>query len=161
VRADVHVFTDWFYYVPLGILGMIRWVSWLIRRLPAALYRPWHNGHVEDISIVVPVYREDPEIFAKAIESWLANNVVEVILVIDASDRVCLEVASRYTDDHPVTIIVTDVPGKRDALKRGWDAARTPIVPIRLRLAFGNRLMKSTPGNGPSTCPPALGFSRL
>lgn len=124
--ADVHVFTDWFYYVPLGILGMVRWISWLIRRVPAALYRPWHNDHVEKISIVVPVYQEDPDIFAKAIESWLANHVAEVILVIDVSDTVCQAVAKRY----PVTVIITDVPGKRDALKRGWDAARTPIVAL-------------------------------
>jgi cellulose synthase/poly-beta-1,6-N-acetylglucosamine synthase-like glycosyltransferase len=32
---------------------------------------------------VVPVYQEDPVIFATAIESWLANDVEEVILVID------------------------------------------------------------------------------
>lgn len=126
MHADAHALTDWFYYVPLGVLGMVRWVSWLIRRIPAALYRPWHNDHVEQITVVVPVYQEEPRIFAKAIESWLANRVTDVILVIDASDVVCQAVASRY----PVRVIVTDVPGKRDALRRGWEAARTPIVAL-------------------------------
>ena len=32
-----------YYYVlgtPLGLLGLIRWGCWLVRRIPAALYRP-------------------------------------------------------------------------------------------------------------------------
>jgi cellulose synthase/poly-beta-1,6-N-acetylglucosamine synthase-like glycosyltransferase len=126
MRAYIHVFTDWLYYLPIGLLGVIRWTSWLIRRLPAALYRPWHNDHFEPVSVVVPVYREDPTIFARAIESWLANGVAEVILVIDAGDQVCQDIAREY----PVTVIVTDVPGKRDALRRGWEAASTPLVAL-------------------------------
>lgn len=69
----IHVFTDYLYFLPLGLLGMVRWVNWLIRRFPASLYRPVHNDHRESISAVVPVYQEDPVIFAHAIESWLAN----------------------------------------------------------------------------------------
>jgi Glycosyltransferase like family 2 len=118
--------TDWLYYLPIGLLGMVRWSTWLVRRVPAALYRPVVNGFRLPVSVVVPVYQEDPEIFAKAIESWLANAVAEVILVIDASDVVCLGVARRY----PVRVIVTEVPGKRDALRRGWEAARSPLVAL-------------------------------
>lgn len=124
--SSAHVVTDWLYYLPLGLLGMIRWVSWLIRRFPAALYRPIRNRHREPMTIVVPVYQEDPKIFAYAIESWLRNNVDEVILVIDASDLACQEVASRY----PVTVVITETPGKRDALRVGWEAASTPLVAL-------------------------------
>jgi cellulose synthase/poly-beta-1,6-N-acetylglucosamine synthase-like glycosyltransferase len=126
VRGYVHVLTDWLYFLPLGLLGMVRWVSWLIRRIPASLYRPVHNDHREPVSVVVPVYQEDPVIFAHAIESWLANNVAEVILVIDASDKVCQAVAARY----PVTVVITTTPGKRDALRVGWEHATTPIVAL-------------------------------
>jgi glycosyltransferase involved in cell wall biosynthesis len=118
--------TDWLYYLPLGLLGLVRWTIWLIRRVPAALYRPYVSGYQAPMSVVVPVYQEDPEIFAKAIESWLANDVAEVILVVDVSDVICLGVAARY----PVTVIVTDVPGKRHALRTGWEAARTPLVAL-------------------------------
>ncbi len=86
--------------------------SWTTYRLP--------------MTIVVPVYQEDPRIFAAAIESWLANDVEEVILVIDASDKLCQEIARRY----PVTVLITDVPGKRDALRRGWRRARTDLVAL-------------------------------
>lgn len=126
MRGYIHVFTDYLYFLPLGLLGMVRWVSWLIRRFPASLYRPVQNNHREPISVVVPVYQEDPVIFARAIESWLANDVAEIILVIDASDKVCQEVALRYA----VTVVTTTIPGKRDALRVGWERAGTPLVAL-------------------------------
>jgi cellulose synthase/poly-beta-1,6-N-acetylglucosamine synthase-like glycosyltransferase len=118
-----------YYYVlgtPIGVLGLIRWATWLIRRIPAVLYKPIVNNYRLPMSIVVPTYQEDPVIFAAAIESWLANRVEEVILVIDSSDRTCQEIARRY----PVTVVITDVPGKRDALRKGWRAARTELVAL-------------------------------
>jgi cellulose synthase/poly-beta-1,6-N-acetylglucosamine synthase-like glycosyltransferase len=117
---------DYLYWVPLGVLGVIRWAFWLVRRIPATLYRPVRNDHSASMSVVVPVYQEDPRIFELAIASWLQNAVDEVILVIDESDTLCQQVAARY----PVTVIVTDVPGKRDALRRGWEAARTELVAL-------------------------------
>jgi glycosyltransferase involved in cell wall biosynthesis len=118
-----------YYYVlgtPLGVLGLFRWSCWLIRRVPAVLYKPVVNDFRTTMSIAVPVYQEDPVIFETAIRSWLANGVEEVILVIDASDKVCQEIASRY----PVTVVITDVPGKRDALVKGWNAASTELVAL-------------------------------
>ena len=118
-----------YYYVlgtPLGVLGLFRWGCWLVRRIPAVLYKPIVNDFRTSISIAVPVYQEDPIIFETAIQSWLANNVEEVILVIDQSDKVCQEIASRY----PVTVVITDVPGKRDALVKGWNAASTELVAL-------------------------------
>ncbi len=118
-----------YYYVlgtPLGVLGLVRWSFWLVRRIPAVLYRPVADGPQLPMSVVVPVYQEDPVVLAAAIESWLDNHVSEVILVIDASDRICQEVASRYA----VTVIITDVPGKRDALRKGWTYASTELVAL-------------------------------
>jgi cellulose synthase/poly-beta-1,6-N-acetylglucosamine synthase-like glycosyltransferase len=118
-----------YYYVlgtPLGVLGLIRWGCWLVRRIPAVLYRPVLDEYPLSLSLVVPVYQEDPRVFAVAIESWLANDVEEVILVIDASDKLCQEIARRY----PVTVLVTTVPGKRDALRRGWRRAQTDLVAL-------------------------------
>ncbi len=113
-------------YVPLGVLGLIRWISWLLRRTPAALYQPVVNSHWEPLSVVVPVYQEDPAVFRRALESWLANDVAEIICVIDETDLCSQAIASEL----PVTVIVTPVPGKRDALRRGWEAASTPLVAL-------------------------------
>ena len=65
-----------YYYVlgtPLGVLGLFRWGCWLIRRVPAVLYKPVVNDFRTSMSIAVPVYQEDPIIFETAIQSWLAN----------------------------------------------------------------------------------------
>jgi hyaluronan synthase len=113
-------------YIPLGVLGLVRWASWLVRRVPASLYQSARTGHFEPLTVVVPVYQEDGRVFRQAVESWLANNVQEVICVIDQTDRRCLRIAA----DYPVRVIPTDVPGKRDALRRGWEAARTPLVAL-------------------------------
>jgi cellulose synthase/poly-beta-1,6-N-acetylglucosamine synthase-like glycosyltransferase len=118
-----------YYYVlgtPLGVLGLFRWSCWLVRRIPAVMYKPIVNNYRTTMSIVVPTYQEDPVIFETAIRSWLANQVEEIILVIDESDRVCQEIAARY----PVTVLITDVPGKRDALRKGWNAASTDLVAL-------------------------------
>jgi cellulose synthase/poly-beta-1,6-N-acetylglucosamine synthase-like glycosyltransferase len=124
--ADVRFLSESLYYLPIATIGLLRWIGWLVRRVPAAFYRPVENDHREELTVVVPVYQEDPRILEYAIESWLRNDVAEVILVIDASDHTCQEVAER----HPVRVVVTDVPGKRDALRRGWEVASTPLVAL-------------------------------
>ena len=62
-----------YYYVlgtPLGVLGLIRWSFWLVRRIPAVLYRPVLEGDRRPISVVVPVYQEDPVVLAAAIDRY-------------------------------------------------------------------------------------------
>lgn len=112
--------------VPLGVIGFVRWLSWLVRRVPAALYQAYDSSFEAPLAVVTPVYQEDPEIFRAAIESWLANDVDEIICVIDATDIDAQRIAAEY----PVRVIVTDVPGKRDALRRGWEATSAPIVAL-------------------------------
>jgi len=113
-------------YIPLGILGFVRWLSWVIRQIPATFYHPVVNDHREPLSVVTPVYQEDPELFRAAVTSWLANDITEVICVIDVTDTRSIEIARELG----VTVIVTEVPGKRDALRRGWEAASTPLVAL-------------------------------
>src|SRR5882757_9159902 len=113
-------------YIPLGILGFVRWLSWVIRQVPATFYHPVVNDHREPLSVVTPVYQEDPELFRAAVTSWLANDITEVICVIDVTDTRSIEIARELG----VTVIVTEVPGKRDALRRGWEAASTPLVAL-------------------------------
>jgi hyaluronan synthase len=113
-------------YIPLGVLGFIRWLSWLFRQIPATFYRPVVNDHRERMSVVTPVYQEDPALFRAAVTSWLANDIEEVICVIDYTDTRSIEIARELG----VRVIITDVPGKRDALRRGWEAASTPLVAL-------------------------------
>jgi len=75
------------------------------------------------MTVVTPVYQEDPELFRAAVVSWLANDIEEVICVIDYTDKRSIEIARELG----TTVIVTDIPGKRDALRRGWEAASTSL----------------------------------
>ena len=71
-----------FLYVPLGAdAGSTRWGAYLVHRVPATLYRPVANGHRESLTVVTPVYQEDPVIFREAILSWQRNGVDEIIAV--------------------------------------------------------------------------------
>ncbi|MGQ0743020.1 MAG: glycosyltransferase [Acidimicrobiales bacterium] len=120
------------YLVPIGILGVIRWLCWFVRRFPAVFYRPFTTGFSQPLTVVVPVYQEDPVMFRRALRSWLINPVFEVILVIDITDRACATIAAQAAARlrGRVRVIETDVPGKRDALCKGWNAARTPLVAL-------------------------------
>ncbi|HEX4252947.1 MAG TPA: glycosyltransferase [Pseudonocardia sp.] len=113
-------------YIPLGILGFVRWLSWVVRQVPATFYRPVVNDHRELMTVVTPVYQEEPALFRAAVLSWLANDIEEVIAVIDYTDTRSIEIARELG----VTVIITDVPGKRDALRRGWEASSTPLVAL-------------------------------
>jgi glycosyltransferase involved in cell wall biosynthesis len=116
--------------IPLGIVGTIRWTSWCFRRLVAMLYRPIMPGFTAPMSIVVPVYQEDPEIFVTAIESWLRNDVDQVLCVVDVTDERSMQIARDYESTGRVRMIPTAVPGKRDALAKGWREATTPLVAL-------------------------------
>lgn len=110
--------------LPLGLFGLIRWLFWLGRRIPAIYYRPMDGSFSTTSTVITPVYNEDPEVFEAAVLSWLRNKPTRIIAVIDVSDVACKAVAERY----PIDVVMTDIPGKRPALAQGIAAATTEIV---------------------------------
>jgi cellulose synthase/poly-beta-1,6-N-acetylglucosamine synthase-like glycosyltransferase len=124
-------------FLPLGLLGSVRWTTWLLRRVPAALYRSVVADVEDPLTVVVPVYQEDPDVLAGALATGRQDGVAEVVLVVDAGDAASLEVARAAETgtpgapgEVPVRVLVTGVPGKRHALRMGWEAARTPLVAL-------------------------------
>ena len=120
-------------YLPIGILGAFRWLSWMFRRMVASRYTTFEGAVPETtLSVVTPVYQEDPRTFIKALKSWLANPTVnEVICVIDVTDLVCWQIANSLSAvDSRIQLVSTDVPGKRDALRKGWEHATGKIVAL-------------------------------
>jgi cellulose synthase/poly-beta-1,6-N-acetylglucosamine synthase-like glycosyltransferase len=111
--------------IPIGMLGLFRWGMWLAKRIPALFYRPIQNDYDCSATIVTPVYNEDPVLFRRAIESWIANRPSRIIAVIDVTDTRCMEIAGEYAE---VDVIPIDIPGKRPALAAGVDASNTDIV---------------------------------
>src|SRR5689334_19194911 len=94
-------------FIPIGVLGLIRWVMWLAKRIPALFYHPISNDYDCSATIVTPVYNEDPSLFRRAIESWLANEPDRIIAVIDVTDTRCIEIAAEYP---LVEVIPIDIP---------------------------------------------------
>lgn len=124
VSAFVH---DTFLLIPIGILGIVRWAMWLTKRIPAMFYRPIKNNYDTTATVITPVYKEDPDLFRQALDSWIANKPDRIIAVIDVTDTVCIDIArTEYADR--VDVILIDVPGKRPALAAGVDESTTDIV---------------------------------
>ena len=119
------------FYFPLGIIGFWRWGTWLVRRLVSLFYKPKKGNFHASVSIVTPVYNEDPDVFRQALASWRANNPLEIIAVIDYTDKECIkefEEFSRQFDQ--AKLIVTEKPGKRPALADGIRVASGEIIAL-------------------------------
>jgi Glycosyltransferases, probably involved in cell wall biogenesis len=113
--------------IPIGILGFVRWGFWLAKKIPALMYQPVENDFRCTATIITPVYKEDPVLFRRAIESWIANKPDRIIAVVDVTDQVCAEIAAEYSD-RGVDVMMINKPGKRPALAMGVAASTTDIV---------------------------------
>lgn len=119
------------FYLPLGIVGLWRWGTWLMRRAIGWFYQPDRHDYASTVSVVTPVYNEDPRIFRMALESWKVNNPTEIIAVIDSSDKACIREFQLFSREFPgARLIVTETPGKRHALADGTRAASGDIVAL-------------------------------
>ena len=72
--------------LPLGIVGLLSWSVWVLRVSMSKLYRPFPVGYKTTTSVVVPAYREDPDILLQCLRTWLAEEPTEVIIVPDLED---------------------------------------------------------------------------
>lgn len=125
-NADVIAF-----YFPLGVIGFWRWGIWLFKELVALFYRPKTKPHSISVSIITPVYNEDPKVFSQALDSWEDNNPNEIIAVIDYTDKACINIFRSFSKKRPsAKLIITKVPGKRPALADGIKIAKSDIVAL-------------------------------
>src|SRR5207302_1710576 len=90
-------------------------------------YRPVPLGYRTPTSVVVPAYREDPDILDRCLRSWLAENPTEVIVVPDLED---VEVIARLREvQNPrLRVLPFAHDGKRSALSHGCRAAGSEVV---------------------------------
>jgi cellulose synthase/poly-beta-1,6-N-acetylglucosamine synthase-like glycosyltransferase len=129
IRLEEHF---WF-YVPLGAVGLWRWLVWGIKKTGATLYKPIQEDPSFSsnctLSIITPVYNEDPKTFNFALHSWERNKPDEIIAVIDESDKDCIKVFREFCKNRSwAKLIVTQKRGKRQALADGIREAKGVIV---------------------------------
>jgi hyaluronan synthase len=113
--------------VPIGIVGILSWSVWIIRVTLSRRYRPVPVGWSSTSSVVVPSYREDPDILDRCLTSWLAEKPNEVIVVPDLADRESISRMRARTDPR-LRVIPFAHEGKRSALGVGIRAARGEIL---------------------------------
>ena len=120
---DVH------HVIPIGFVGVISWSVWLVRFTLSRRYRPVPPGFFATTSVVVPSYREDPDILEECLGSWLAQNPTEIIVVPDVAD---VEVIARLNAWAGVNRRLRVLPfvhhGKRSALGVGIRQASSEIL---------------------------------
>ncbi|WP_167044563.1 IPT/TIG domain-containing protein [Salinibacterium sp. ZJ454] len=115
-------------YWPLGVIGILSWSVWFIRRfLSRHRYRVVENDFRTTTSVVVPVYREDPDVLERCLRTWLREDPTEVILVVDDLDDALLEHLHGLNFEK-VHILEWHHTGKRGALGAGVRRATGEVV---------------------------------
>ncbi|MHA6779544.1 glycosyltransferase [Pseudonocardia saturnea] len=117
----------WQLFLPIGIIGAISWTVWLVRKVLSARYRPLVNDFRTTTSVVVPSFREDPDVLERCLDTWLAQGPDEVIVVLDVAD---LEARDRLVArrDPRIHVMMFRHEGKRSALGVGIRAARHEVL---------------------------------
>ena len=114
--------------LPLGVAGILSWLIWLGRRIMSHRAGPITTDFSATVSLVVPVFGEDPEILSQCLDTWLDEPVDELIIVVDLHDHAAQQMLYRRTLPDRVRVIEFEHRGKRSALAVGIRAARCEIV---------------------------------
>lgn len=89
-------------------------------------YKPYKNDYRVPVSVVVPTFREKPELLSKCLEA-VKNQMMnddELIIVFDGPDKELQKLAQTYTK----TIYVKEHSGKRQTLAYGCDIAKNDVI---------------------------------
>ncbi|KAA9132407.1 glycosyltransferase [Microbacterium caowuchunii] len=113
--------------LPFGVLGIISWGFWGIRRFLAAITRPVRNDFRTTTTVVVPSFHEDPDVLVRCLATWVAQGPSRIIIVLDLADT---EAQARITAlGHPnVEVVMFPHRGKRSALGCGMRMVDTELV---------------------------------
>src|ERR687886_20458 len=118
---------DWHLFIPIGVIGILSWSIWLIRKLLSNRYRSVVNDFRTTTSVIVPSFREDPDVLERCLDSWLAQRPTEVIVVLDIGDLEARRRLERRADPR-LTVLVFPHRGKRSALGVGIRAATGDVL---------------------------------
>ncbi|HEX9041138.1 MAG TPA: glycosyltransferase [Trebonia sp.] len=117
------------HWIPIGLVGAVSWTVWLTRFTLSRVYRPVRSGYMTSTSVVVPAFREDPDIVERCLYTWLAENPTEIIIVPDVGDfEVIDRMRARSNLDPRIKVVPFVHRGKRSALGVGIREASCEIL---------------------------------
>ncbi|MBA8802260.1 hyaluronan synthase [Nocardioides ginsengisegetis] len=115
------------WFLPFGIIGMVSWGFWLVRKLLSATARPTVNDYRTTTTVVVPSYHEDPAVLVRCLGTWLRQDPSRVIIVLDVADTEAQERIEAIGDPR-VEVVMFRHRGKRSALGCGMRMVDTDLV---------------------------------
>jgi hyaluronan synthase len=135
IESVIYIFAKYILlYIPLAAVGTWRWSVWIFKRICAQRYKPIAvriPQYYSTLSVITPVYNENPHSFGTALNSWQSNNPDELIAVIDYTDIDCIKTFEEFSKNKPwAKLIVTPKPGKRPSLAEGILSAKSDIVAL-------------------------------
>jgi cellulose synthase/poly-beta-1,6-N-acetylglucosamine synthase-like glycosyltransferase len=113
--------------MPVALAGLVVWGLWLYRVVLSKRSRPVMNNFSTTTSVVVPSFHEDPDILMRCLDTWLAQNPTEIIIVLDVRDTEAYERVSAL-EIPSVRPILFRHAGKRSALSRGIREATGEVL---------------------------------
>lgn len=115
-------------WIPLGLIGILSWTVWFTRRyISHHRYREVVNNFRCSTSLVVPVYREDPDVLERCLRTWLAEAPGEIVLVVDDRDLLLLAGLNKLSLP-TVKVVAWRHTGKRGAMAVGVRMATGEVV---------------------------------
>lgn len=115
-----------FYFLPIQFIVFIL-LALGIRDYLAYRSKPVKYSDIDPpVSVIIPTYKENPEILRKCVTTVLKNNPLEIILIHDDGRADVERIASELVG---VTVISFEKRiGKRLALVEGWRRAKCDII---------------------------------
>lgn len=115
--------------LPIGVVGIISWSVWLLRFSLSRVYQALPDGYTATTSVVIPAFREDPDILDRCLTSWLTERPTEIIVVPDLEDvEVIRRLHARAATEPSLVVYPFAHTGKRSALGAGIRQARCEIL---------------------------------
>jgi len=112
----------------IGGMAIWRWSSWITRYALGRGYKPIESNHSEPVSVVTTSFNQDPEMLKICLQSVMANNPDELIVVLQEPENKTYEVCKYVCKSLDITPITTQKYGKREGLKEGILQAKNSIV---------------------------------
>lgn len=126
-RVALPVLPDTFVRLPLAFAGLVVWSIWLYRFILSRRAKDTVNDFRTTTSVVVPSYREDPDILMACLETWLSQGPDEIIIVLDVADTVAYDRVLALGDPRVRPVLFRHA-GKRSALGAGIKLARYDLL---------------------------------
>ena len=115
-EGKIHAFFIFVVYV---------WALWFYKRHVSKKYKPYTEPVDIGVSVIIPVVDEPSEVFTDVLRRINKQNPEELLVVINGKRNISLEA---ICEKQGVSYMWTSIPGKRNALKVGFEATTQPVV---------------------------------